>query len=80
MHVADTDGNNSRIFKNDVWKFEIYDNIMYVCTGLSQSYEDYDKGNIYKIDMDTGAEELIAQNIKPSTEFENFVAKYHESN
>ncbi len=80
LHVADADGNNSRIFKNDVWKFEIYDNIMYACTGLSQSYEDYDKGNIYKIDMDTGAEELIAQNIKPSTEFENFVAKYHENN
>lgn len=79
MYVADIDGNGSTIFKNNVWKFEIRDNILYVCTGISESYEDYDKGNIYKINLDTGGEEMIAQNIQPSQDFESFVAKYHSN-
>lgn len=79
MYVADLNGNNSTVFKSNIWKFEVRDNMMYYCIGISDSYEDYNKGNLYRLNLDTGEEELLVQNIKPGSEFEGIVAQQHLS-
>lgn len=77
LYTADWDGTSSYVLKNKVWMFELFDNILYYCTAISDSYSDYDKGNVYKLNLDTNEETLIAENIKPSTTFRSFVAEYH---
>ena len=73
LYVADSDGNNSTVFNKSVWKFEIHDNILYYCAGISESYDDYDRGIIYKHNLDTGEEIVLEPDIKVSTRFEEIV-------
>lgn len=80
MYIANTDGTGSRLYKENVWRFLVCDNILYVCAGVSTSYTDYDKGNVYAINLDDNSETLIYENIKASTGFEPFVLNYHAAN
>ena len=73
LYIADADGNGNSIFKDNVWKFEVRENMLYYCVGTSDIGDDYDKGTVYRRNLDTGEENVIAENIKPSSEFENIV-------
>ena len=43
------------------------------CAGISESYDDYDRGIVYKRNLDTGEEIVLAPDIKASTGFEEIV-------
>lgn len=79
MYIANTDGTGSYTFRNDVWRFEIRDNILYICSGISTSYNDYNKGNVSAINLDDGTEVPVAEKINASSDFESVVAEYHRA-